>query len=302
MRYNLVFLCLLILTVGCGPKMNLGLKEKYLSSASVVEESTQEVLDSLIDDIDEAGGEDFSQGEELTYESLPDEVIEQSFNEAPELSEDDEQKLCRRAVKVECNENKQQRTFDYCKLRKFELAGNVTLIHDSSESCEASYEAGRVVLSEVGDSVTRDVSIQRIGPSGGILTASGYASFEKISSGYKINKDKIRILSIKGQEKFNYRLVATDLEVNKLKRVGRKIKSGNITVTHNLASFTSSHTFNDLSWDTACCYPSSGSIDIELTGSKERSRSLSFSNICGLVSVNFGDGQSSEIKLKNCKM
>ena len=296
-----------VLATGCGAKVNDGDKfaSAVTSSAIAVDDQTQEVMDSLVDDLDEGAGESFPQGQELTYEPIDPLIIQQSFNSPlPNFTSTTEEtpELCTRAVKQPCVGVTQEQEYDYCQVRLSQLTGMVTLSYSSEFNCEESSQAGRIVLSQVGDSVTRDISAQRIGPTGTITTVSGSATFERLESGFLINKDKFRIKTKDGKEKFNYHLEATDLEVNKLPRIGRRIHNGNITVTHNLAGFTGSHTFNEVRWETSCCYPSSGSIDVELTGSRERSETLTFSEVCGLVVASDEEGNEREIKLRNCRM
>lgn len=82
-----------------------------------------------------------------------------------------------------------------------------------------------------------------------------------------------------------------------------RVVTGTVFVQHNLAHFTSQTTFNDVAYgDTACCYPTSGSVTTIFSSgpNKSKSESLSFTPICGDATLTRADGSTTTLSLEQC--
>jgi hypothetical protein len=66
----------------------------------------------------------------------------------------------------------------------------------------------------------------------------------------------------------------------RLRRSERKIVSGELLIAHNRAKFTTSLAANNLEYTEVCCHPISGSLEIEITGSRNNSGAVTFQQ-CG---------------------
>ncbi|HEV3192847.1 MAG TPA: hypothetical protein VGY54_20215, partial [Polyangiaceae bacterium] len=83
-----------------------------------------------------------------------------------------------------------------------------------------------------------------------------------------------------------------------------RVVSGTITVQHNIAKFTSTSTFNNVGFgDTACCYPTSGTVTTTFDDGPDakKTESLSFSAAaCGEAMLTRKDGSIVPLTLKHC--
>jgi hypothetical protein len=82
-----------------------------------------------------------------------------------------------------------------------------------------------------------------------------------------------------------------------------RVVSGTITVQHNLARFTSTSTFNNVGFaDSACCYPTSGTVTttFEDGPDAQKTESLAFTSDCGEATLTKKDGSTAPLTLKHC--
>jgi hypothetical protein len=79
--------------------------------------------------------------------------------------------------------------------------------------------------------------------------------------------------------------------------------SGTVTVQHNLAKFTSTAVFNDVTWGAGgCCFPTSGSVTNTFTSGANatKSETLSFTNDCGETTLTTAAGKTVSLTLLHC--
>ena len=96
-------------------------------------------------------------------------------------------------------------------------------------------------------------------------------------------------------------LSADPLVLNQFRRNGRKISKGTVIVDHNIAKFTASMAFSDVTYTNDCCYPISGTITTTLTGSRTGTVTLTFSSTtCGQVFMSSSKEASATITMKSC--
>jgi hypothetical protein len=82
-----------------------------------------------------------------------------------------------------------------------------------------------------------------------------------------------------------------------------RVVTGTVYVQHNLAHVTSATTFNDVSYgNTACCYPSSGSVSTTFSKGPDltKTESLTFTAICGEAVLTKPDGSTAAVMLDQC--
>jgi hypothetical protein len=81
------------------------------------------------------------------------------------------------------------------------------------------------------------------------------------------------------------------------------VVTGSVIVQHNLAHYTSTTVFNDVAYgNTACCYPTGGSVTTTFSSGPNRSKTetLSFTAICGETSLTKPDGATESLTLEQC--
>lgn len=191
-----------------------------------------------------------------------------------------------------------------CEVGPYNWSGSVQLDFANGSTCS---------FSGVGDYFVREVEFTRSGPRGSLFTTSNSrTNYEgnSISGGIRIEKTLGGFeMDILGQSKvltsnrigtvFDVSVVTpVPLEMNQLARNGRRISSGTLDIYHNRAQFKASHTFNNVEWSANCCYPTSGSISVTLSGSRTASGTVTF-NGCGNVTTTFENTKSFE--LSNCE-
>jgi hypothetical protein len=84
---------------------------------------------------------------------------------------------------------------------------------------------------------------------------------------------------------------------------GGRVVNGSVTVQHNLAQETAQVTFNAVSYgDTACCFPTGGSLSTAITDGKAQGKSeaLSFGPSCGEATLTRTDGKTVSLTLQHC--
>ncbi len=184
-----------------------------------------------------------------------------------------------------------------CEVGQFNWTGTVELSYANGSSCS---------FSGIGDYFIRTVNFTRSAPRGNVETSSdnfanyegttigGGTRVEKTATGYQVDmlgQRKVLTSTNKGVL-FDVSISSSSpLVLNKLARSGRIISSGTLDVYHNRAKFKASHVFNNLTWSANCCYPTSGSMTITLSGSRTESGTVNF-NGCGNVTSDFATTRS----------
>jgi hypothetical protein len=194
-----------------------------------------------------------------------------------------------------------------CDFGSYLWSGTISLNFANGATCS---------LTGAGDSFTRTPEFGRTGPRGTIQTTSQNRQAwdgNTIGGGMTISQvDGMGNLSLDidgihkiltrtgGRTVFDMSVSTTSpLQINQLSRNGRNISSGVLSVHHNRARFTAEHTFQSVSYSSSCCYPTSGSISTDLTGTLNGNATVTF-NGCGKISVSF-KGNSKSYTLANCE-
>tara|TARA_B110001454_G_C12723312_1_gene436619 strand:+ start:36131 stop:37018 length:888 start_codon:yes stop_codon:yes gene_type:complete len=215
---------------------------------------------------------------------------------------------CSRAYLQSCSAGVKQIEYSDCSTLNGvrQMAGNVKLSF-SNASC---------TLNSNGDYVTRTYSTAITGPRGGVVSNSsdsatdyrgtsygGGAKLTKTAAGYNLDiLGKHKRMDRNGRQLFNVSVrTLQPLEVTGgLTRAARHVSNGQLEVNHNLAKFSSVITANDIAWGDCSCYPVSGSLSIAFSGSKTGSATVTFTNECGVASLQ-ENGQTSKIELSYCE-
>ena len=82
-----------------------------------------------------------------------------------------------------------------------------------------------------------------------------------------------------------------------------RVLNGAVLVQHNLAKFTSTATFKDVTYaGGACCFPTAGSVTSEVTAGAEKGRteSLTFGSVCGEATYTGPQGKTTSLTLQHC--
>lgn len=96
-------------------------------------------------------------------------------------------------------------------------------------------------------------------------------------------------------------IAQADLTAKGTRGGGDRTLSGTSTVWHEILEYKAVNTFTSVVWgDSACCYPTSGSISSVLTGSITKSTTLTFTSTCGEATFNDGTDDST-VTLKQCQ-
>jgi hypothetical protein len=216
---------------------------------------------------------------------------------------------CSRAFLQSCVSGVKQIEYSDCSTPngKREMEGSVKL-EFSDSACS---------MNNVGDSVLRTYNTQITGPRGGIVINSsdaaqdyregnaygGGARITKTSSGHTLDiLGKHKRMERNGRNLFNVSIrTLQPLEVTGgLARASRRVSNGQLEINHNLAKFTSVITASNIQWGDCSCFPVSGSLNVTYSGSKSGSATVTFTNECGVASVE-ENGQTSKIELSYCE-
>ncbi len=79
--------------------------------------------------------------------------------------------------------------------------------------------------------------------------------------------------------------------------------NGSVTVQHNLAKFTSTAVFNDVTWGSGgCCFPTSGTVQSNFVSGTNagKSETLTFSSACGEATLTTAKGDTVSLTLLHC--
>jgi len=90
------------------------------------------------------------------------------------------------------------------------------------------------------------------------------------------------------------------LVVNQFARDGRIISTGTEIVDHNLAKFTATMVYSDVTYTAGCCYPVAGTIAITLTGTKTGTATVTFSSTCGSATITPSTGSAITLAMTSC--
>lgn len=140
----------------------------------------------------------------------------------------------------------------------------------------------------------------------GTAMGSSGITVEKTASGRTIAIDSIHKVfkTPKGNTRFDYFIkTGTAVTVTGSRAAGtRTITGGNISIYHNLARYTATHTFTSVAWgDSTCCYPNSGSVSSSFSGDVTGSTTMTFSSTCGSASFTDTTGTTSTVTLSQCE-
>ena len=103
--------------------------------------------------------------------------------------------------------------------------------------------------------------------------------------------------TVVGRELVNYSVQTEDPAIIEggVDAPDRKILSGRIKVSHNRIKATAEYTITDLQYSSSCCYPISGQMDLQLTGSINKSGTINITS-CGEAEL-YQDGSQEPVKL-----
>ena len=215
---------------------------------------------------------------------------------------------CSRAYLQACSNGVKQIEYSECSTLNGvrQMSGNVKLAF-SNASC---------TMNSNGDFVTRTYSTAITGPRGGVVSNSsdsasdyrgtsygGGAKVTKTAAGFNLDiLGKHKRMDRNGRQLFNVSLrTLQSLEVTGgVTRAARHVSNGQLEVNHNLAKFSSVLTASNIAWGDCSCYPVSGSLSISFSGSKTGSATVTFTNECGVASLQ-ENGQTSKIELSYCE-
>ena len=194
-----------------------------------------------------------------------------------------------------------------CEYGAYVWSGTAQLTFSNGSTCS---------LGAIGETYTRTVNFTRSGPRGSLQTTSSSRTpytGSAIGGGIEVTKADNGTavdVNILGQHKILTRTngsvlfdmsfsTTTPLQLNKLARNGRIISSGVLEVYHNRAQFKAEHSMSNLSFSSSCCYPVSGTISTNFSGSLNGSGSITF-NSCGNFTASY-KGQTKTYAMANCE-
>ncbi len=212
-----------------------------------------------------------------------------------------------RAAYSVCNAGVKAQSYDGCTPLggRFERSGEV----------ELSFSQSNCSLAVQGDSVVRTKVMSMNGPYGGQVNHStdqaqdylgqnygGGSKLTLLDSGYQLEILGLhKQVKVKNQERLNISIrTLQPLFVNQIQRDGRQVTSGQIEYNHNLAQYTSKVTFTNLQWDSSCCHPLSGQLQLEYSGSRSGTSQVEFLS-CGSAQVTNAQGIVKQIELALCE-
>lgn len=271
-------------------------QEGNTSVDSSIEESAESGITAIATMADDASGSSFALKPKTFMEKFASELSSYAYASS-----------CVRPVYSGCNSGVKSQTYSACQLGSspYLMSGDVDL----------TYSNGACALSNDGDSVNRTYDVQIDGPRGGLLeissashnnylgeTLGGGGQLTKTSGGWEIDiAGKHKVLTANSRQLFDISVHTTNpLNVyNTLSRNGRVIDGGTFKVDHNRAKFSAAYSPSNLTWQSSCCYPTSGSISVSYTGSVSGSGSVNFLE-CGVAQLNY-NGKSRIVQLSYCE-
>lgn len=279
-RFLIILLPILILSlyvISCGKGASSA--SEVESNLNVFEVTTESLVTSLAGLADEVSGESFSRSS------------------------------CTRASSETCSSGVKSATYSSCSISgtTYSLTGSVDLTYSQTTDCTMNLPADYVVR-------TYDYTIS--GTRGGSLQVTSASATDyrgtSISGGGKITKTlggytaqilgKHKILSFRGSEIMNHSMISLSASTitGTLARSSRSLTGGEIEIIDNRNEFVATVTPTSLQWSSSCCYPLSGSLSMELSGSKSGTVTVVFSSTCGTATYT-ANGSSRNINLKYCE-
>lgn len=205
---------------------------------------------------------------------------------------------CARPVTVNCTSSTLQSIlYSSCTIGEYAVTGTVELDYSTAQACTDS-EADSIVIDN-GESVVRTADF------GFVSTNTTYAhdgtsTFSRAGGTYTISLANTITKTTSGQTNYIHTYSSSNLALNQIPRSGRQIATGNVSVSHSNTDFTAAYSFSNVSWGNGCCHPTSGSIDITLTGTVTNGTgTLTFTSTCGSAELDMGSGVST-VNIGNC--
>ncbi|HEX4923066.1 MAG TPA: hypothetical protein VFV50_03235 [Bdellovibrionales bacterium] len=172
-------------------------------------------------------------------------------------------------------------------------------------------------LSNAGDSVTRTYDVTLQGYFGATLrisseshqnyegtTLGGGGTGTRTAGGWELNlHGQHRVFKTpRGIEVGNVSLRTTTpvLVTGTLSKVNRVINSGVVEVAHNRAKITAIYTPSNLTYNSSCCYPVSGSLNVTWRGAETGSADIAITG-CGTAKITHDDGTVENKTFKYCE-
>ncbi len=283
-----------VIVQGCKNKSN----DEDLSSINEVEAVVESGMTAVSGSLDEQSNSSFA------FQSVKANSIWSTL-----LIDKAQAAACSRAFLQSCSNGVKEIEYSNCSTLNGvrQMEGHVKLTFSNS-SC---------AMSSNGDSVTRTYNTEISGPRGGVVSNSsdaaqdyrlgtaygGGAKITKTSLGYNLDiLGKHKRMDRNGRQLFNVsvRTLQTLEVTGGLSRAARRVSNGQLEVNHNLAKFSSVITANNIQWGDCSCYPVSGSLSIAFSGTKTGSATVTFTNECGVASLQ-ENGQTSKIELSYCE-
>lgn len=290
-----MFSILVLLSIGCAKQNSADSAEVVSPEAAVVEAAASSVGDIS----DEQANENYAvvRTESLSKYAILENLL---FPKATASG------FCGRAVSATCSQGMREADYSDC---------NPTLSTTLDGFVRLTYSEAACTLSSSGDTVARTYDLTLSGPHGGVATVSSAAASDyrgtsyggggvltKTASGYSIDVlGKHIALNFRSIPLYNVsiRTLSTLQLTGTLSRSNRVWSSGQLEVNHNLAGFTAVFQPSNLQWSSSCCYPVSGSLSVQYSGSRTGSATVTF-NGCG--TANYSDGvQQKTIALNYCE-
>ncbi len=187
------------------------------------------------------------------------------------------------------------------------LNGSVSLMYSDTANC---------TLDTNGESVTRRYDYTRTTSWGAVVTTTDDNKVDYTGGapygggGILTNVSGNFILEIDGKHKTRTTAggrSALDLSIrttspitmSSLSRISRSINGGRLEIAHNIRKFTVALVPSNLNFDTTCCYPTSGSISVAISGSINATGLVEF-NGCGNATL-AKNGVTKNIGLYSCE-
>jgi hypothetical protein len=133
-------------------------------------------------------------------------------------------------------------------------------------------------------------------PATGVVTStSGTTRTITVNGAHRV------LRSAKGTPWFDHSLTSTAITVTGTRATQDRTVNGAITLYHNLAKFTATSTFNNVTWGSnTCCYPTSGSVSTTFTGTTTGTTTMTYGG-CGTATFVDTKGATSTQSLKLCE-
>lgn len=214
---------------------------------------------------------------------------------------------CSRAVSEPCVNGVRTTTYSNCQVpfTNVTVSGLVTLAY-SDAACS---------MQNNGDQVERTEEVSINGPYSGTLKIStaqhtdyrgvslgGGGRLIKTVGGWSLEvlgKNSSYIRRSRELLNISTRTIAPLNVTGTLSRASRVVDGGSFEVIHNKAKFVATYTPHNLAWNSACCHPVSGTLDVAYSGSLNGSGVVTF-NGCGTADLE-KDGLSQQISINYCE-